>query len=111
MPGGWPYQSWRAGIPGRLGLTLLEPFGQDLGEFSLDGRFRVDQPLRVLAGESEEPTGFGAPHGGEAGVAIAAAPVTGRELAEVVTPPERADRPGVDENVVAAGEDDVKRPV
>ena len=67
----------------RRGLTLLEPFGQDLGDVSVDDRFGVDQPLEVLAGQSEEPAWFGAPDGGGTGVAVAASPVAGGELAEV----------------------------
>jgi DNA-binding transcriptional ArsR family regulator len=89
----------------------LEPFGQDLGELGLDGRFGLHQPLKVPAREPEHLTGFGAPDGREAGVAVAPSPVTRRELAEVVAGPERADRPGIDEDVIATGKDDVEGPV
>jgi hypothetical protein len=47
-------------------LTLLEPFGQDLGQFGPDGWLGGDQPLEVLAAEPEELAVFGAPHGGQA---------------------------------------------
>ena len=43
------------------GLALLEAFGQDRGQPGLDGGFGVDQPLKVLAGQLEEPAGFSAP--------------------------------------------------
>src|SRR5215468_947289 len=91
--------------------AILEAFGQGGREPGLDGGLGVDQPLEVLAGQPEEPTAFGAADGGEAGVAVAAAPVAGGELAEVVTGAVGADEPGVDEDVVAAGQDDVEEPV
>jgi hypothetical protein len=78
-------------------------FGQGGREPGPDGRLGVDQPLEVLAGQPEEPAGFGTADGGEAGVAVAASPVAGGELAEVVTGTVGADEPGVDEDVVAAG--------
>src|SRR6516164_10402195 len=93
------------------GLTLLEPFGQDLSQVSLDGRFGVDQPLKVLAGQSEQPTGFGTPDGGETGVTIATSPVAGGEFTEVITGSHGADEPGLDEDVEAAGQDDIEKPV
>jgi hypothetical protein len=34
------------------GLSLLEAFCQGRGDFGLDGRFGVDQPLEVLAGQA-----------------------------------------------------------
>src|SRR5271165_2384679 len=91
--------------------ALLEAFGQRRGDFGLDGRFGVDQPLKVLAGQFQQPAGFGAPDGGEAGVAVAASPVTGGELTEVVAGAHGADEPGVDEDVVTAGQDDIEEPV
>ncbi len=60
---------------------------------------------------SLRPAGFGAADGGEPGVTVAAAPVAGGELAEVVTGAESADEPGVDEDVVAAAQGDVEEPV
>src|SRR5258708_8966679 len=67
--------------------------------------------MEVLGGQSEERAGFGAPDGGETGVAVAAAPVAGGELAEVVTGAHGADEPGIDEHVVAAGQDEIEEPV
>src|SRR5580693_10387410 len=100
-----PVQSGLASV--HRGLSLPKALGQGRGESGLDGRFGVDQPLKVLAGQFQQPTGFCAPDGGETGVAVAASPVAGGELAEVVTGPQGADEPGVDEGVVAAGQDDV----
>jgi hypothetical protein len=48
-------------------LSQLAASGQGRGGFGLDGRFGIDQPLEVLAGQSEEPAGFGEPDGSQAG--------------------------------------------
>src|SRR6476620_9794427 len=98
---------------GRRGkaLAVLETLGQGGGEPGLDGRLGVDQPLKVLAGQPQELARFGTADGGEAGVAVTASPVAGGELAEMVTGAVGADEPGVDEDVVPAGQDDVEEPV
>jgi hypothetical protein len=83
-------------------LAFAQPFGRHLGQLGLDHRFGVCQPLQVLGGQLQEPAAFGAADGGETGVAVAASPVTGGELAEVVAGAERADEPAVDGDVVAA---------
>src|SRR5258708_10213081 len=98
-PGGAGSRQWHCG------LSLLEAFGQGRGKLGFDGRFGVDEPLEVLAGQSEEPAGFGAPDGGETGVAVAASPVAGGRLPEVVTGAHGAAEPGIAENVVQAGQD------
>ncbi len=90
---------------------MLEAFGQDRGQPGLDGRLGVDQPLKVLAGQLEEPAGFGAPDGGKPGVAVAASPVAGGELTEMVTGAGGPDRAGVDEDLVPTGQDDIEGPV
>src|ERR1700730_11335916 len=88
-----PVRAGLASVP--RGLSLPKALGQGRGESGLDGRFGVDQPLKVLAGQFQQPARFGAPDGGETGVAVAASPVAGGELAEVVTGAHGADEPGI----------------
>ena len=66
-------------------LTLLESFGEDLGQLGPDGWLGIDQPLKVLAAEPKKAAFLGAPYGGQTGIAVAASPVTGGELAEMIT--------------------------
>jgi hypothetical protein len=77
-----------------MALAVLQALGQGGRQPGLDGRLGVDQPLEVLAGQPQESAGFGAADGGEAGVAVAASPVAGGELAEVVTGTVGADCAG-----------------
>src|SRR5215475_12181824 len=100
---GWDSQAVR--------LTLLEAFGQDLGQLGPDGRLGPDQPLKVLAAQPEELARCGAPHGGQTRVAVAASPVAGGELAEMLTGAEGTDQPFIDENLVKASQRDVEEPV
>src|SRR6476646_8880554 len=92
-------------------LAVLQAFGQGGGDPGLDRRLAVRQPRQVLGGELQQPARFGAANGGEPSVAVAAAPVARGELAEVVAGAVAADEPGVDEDVVAPGQDDVEEPV
>src|SRR5580704_7941503 len=96
---------------GHRGLSLLEAFDQGRGDGGLDGRFGVDQPLKVLASQFQQPAGFGAPDGSGTGVAVTASPIVGGELAEVVAGAHGTDEPGFDEDVVTAGQDDIEEPV
>src|SRR5215470_10714076 len=105
-----------AATPGRaarvwFGLTFLEPFGQDPGQLGPHSWLSPDQPLKVLAAQPEQPAGFGAPHGGQTGVAVTASPVTRGELAKMLTRAEGADHPVLDEDLVMAGKRDVEEPV
>src|SRR5215469_17453205 len=92
-------------------LTVWEPLGEYLGQLGLHSRLGSDQPLKIVRAEPEELARFGAPHGGQAGIAVAASPVPGGELAEMLTRAEDADQPVIDENAVTAGQRDIEIPV
>src|SRR6516162_5047907 len=92
-------------------LTLLQPFGEDVGQFGPHSWLGGDEPLEVVAAEPEEAAVLGAPDGGRPGVAVAASPVAGGEFAEMLARAQDADRPVIDEDLVAAGQRDVEEPV